>query len=88
MGLEWTDSAARHGISRADVLYAISHHEVSAEIEGRGGRRTVLYIGHPHGQTERYLEVIVALWEPRNMQVFHAMELTDKWRYLLTQEEN
>lgn len=83
MTVEWTTSADRHGIPREDALYAMANHEALAELEGRPEERTVVYVGHPHGQTDRYIEVIAAHREPRTVVVFHAMELTDVYRYLL-----
>lgn len=56
MGVEWTHSADKHGIPRADALYSIAH----AEVKGRPGEVTIVYVGHPHAQTNRYLEVIAA----------------------------
>ncbi len=87
MGVEWTHSASRHGITRQDALYAMAHAEVSAEVEGHPGEVTVVYVGHPHGQTERYLEVIAVHRPPRDLVIFHAMELTDLYRYLLYEGE-
>ena len=83
MGVEWTRSAGKHGIPRADALYAITHAEASAEVEGQPGEVTVVYVGHPHGQTDRYLEVIAAHRPPRDLVIFHVMELTDLYRHLL-----
>lgn len=87
MGVEWTRSADKHGVSREDALYAMMHAEVTAEIEGDPGERTLVYVGHPHGQTERYLEVIAAHQPPRTIVVFHVMDLTDQFRYLLHEGE-
>lgn len=67
MPLEWTDSSARHSIAREDALYPIAHAAGSAELEGRSGETTMVYVGHPHGQTDQYIEVIVAQRHPRTM---------------------
>lgn len=83
MGVEWTDSADKHGIPHEDVLYAMANAEASAEIEGHPEETTIVYVGHPHGQTSRYLEVIAANRPPRELIIFHAMELTDTYRWLL-----
>lgn len=83
MAVEWTASADRHAIPREDVLHAIVNHDASVEVAGLAGERTVVYVGHPHEQTDRYIEVIAAHREPRTMVIFHAMELTDLYRYLL-----
>ncbi|WP_141990639.1 hypothetical protein [Rhodoglobus vestalii] len=75
MGIEWIASAARHNIPQADTLYAITHAAGSTQIEGHAGETTIVYVGHPHAQTERYIEVIAAHRKPRSMVIFHAMEL-------------
>lgn len=46
-----------------------------------------VFIGHPHGQTEQLIEVLAEVTPPRNVTIFHAMELTDKFRWLLEEEE-
>lgn len=86
-GREWAGSADKHGIPRADALYAITHAEASAEVKGHPGELTVVNVGHPHAQTDRYLEVIAAQRPPRDLVIFHVMELTDVYRHLLSEEE-
>lgn len=71
MGIGFTKCADRHEIPHADSLYAMMHHEVAAEIEGAPGEVTMVYIGHPHGQTDRYI----------------SMELTDTFRHLLAERK-
>ena|GEM_PF-4835764 len=46
------------------------------------GWTTTVYVGHPHGQTDRYIEVIMATRPPREALVFHVMELSDLYRHL------
>jgi hypothetical protein len=87
MAIEWTPSAAKHGISRDDALYAMTHAEATAELDGHPGETTLVYVGHPHGQTGRYLEVIAAHRPPRTIVIFHVMELTDLYRHLLNEGE-
>ena len=87
MPVEWTESSARPDIARGDALYAITHAVGSEGLEGRSGETTTVYVGHPHGQTDEYIEVIVALREPRTMIVFHAMELSDMYRHLIDEGE-
>ena len=87
MGVDFTKSADRHEIPGADSLYAMMHHEVAAEIDGEPGETTMVYIGHPHGQADRYIEVIAAHRQPRTIVIFHSMELTDTFRHLLTEGE-
>lgn len=88
MGIRWTPSAAKHGISREDALYAMTHAEAAAELDGKPGETTTVYIGHPHAQTEHYLEVIAAHRPPRDLVIFHVMELSDLYRDLLTEGED
>lgn len=83
MGVQFTDSADKHGISHEDALHAIMHAEGSAEVEGNPGELTMVYVGHPHGQTERYIEVIAAHRKPRTIVIFHVMPLSDLFGYLL-----
>lgn len=85
--MEWSRSADKHGITREGALCAMMQAEVTAEIEGEPGDQTIVYIGHPHGQAERYLEVIAAHQPPRTVVVFHVMDLTDQFRYLLHEGE-
>lgn len=65
VGVEWARSADKHKISHEDALYAMTHAEPTAELDAEPGERIVVYVGHPHGQTERYLEVIAAHRPPR-----------------------
>ena len=82
--MEWTESSARHGISREDALYAIAHAEVRQELDGgRAGEQTVVYVGRAHAQTDQRLEVVVAIRPPRTMVIFHVMEVSDLYRHLL-----
>ncbi|WP_201276641.1 hypothetical protein [Marisediminicola senii] len=84
MGVEWTRSADKHDVPREDALYVMMHFQVSAEVEGEPGETTIVYVGHPHGQTERYLEVIAAHRAPRTIIIFDVMPLTDAFRHLLS----
>lgn len=87
-GVEFTSSADKHGVPHEDILWAVAHHSVRVAIPGRDGRPdATLFIGHPHPQTNRYLEVMLAMQAPRGVVVFHAMELTDKYRYLLNRKD-
>ncbi|WP_221739668.1 hypothetical protein [Arachnia propionica] len=83
MGVHFTDSADKHRVPREDSLYAIMHAEASAEIDGLPGEVTKVYVGHPHAQTDDYIEVIAAHRPPRTIVIFHAMPLSDLFRHLL-----
>ena len=42
--------------------------EASAEIDGLPGKVTKVYVGHPHGQNDDYIEVIAAHRPPRTIR--------------------
>ena len=87
MAVSWTRSAGKHGISQADALYAMTHADAVAEIGAEQGEVTTVYVGHPHGQTDRYIEVIAAMRPPRTLVIFHVMPLSDLYRHLLDEGE-
>jgi hypothetical protein len=83
MGINWTDSAGKHKIPQEDVLFAVANYMGFEQIVGFPGQVTRMYVGHPHGQTDRYIEVGLATWPPDNVMIFHAMSLTDRYRHLI-----
>lgn len=83
MGVEWPKSADKHGIPHEHALYAMTNAEGSEELEGKPGETTVVYVGHPHGQTDRYIEVIAAFRPPDMFTIFHVMPLSDLYRHLI-----
>ncbi len=84
--MEWKKSAAKHGIPREDILWAISHAEGQEDVSGRPGWLTRVWVGHPHAQTDRYIEVIVAMKDDEFV-IFHAMPLSDLYRHLIETKE-
>lgn len=66
----------------------MTHAEAAAELDAHSGETTTVYVGHPHGQTDRYLKVIAAHRPPRTIVIFHVMELTDLYRYLLNEGDS
>lgn len=82
MGITWSASAEKHGISREDVIWAMANAVCSVEIPGEPGWKTFVWVGHPHAQTERYIEVIAGT-RGRDLKIFHAMPLTTKYRHLI-----
>ncbi|MGZ0069846.1 hypothetical protein [Microbacterium arborescens] len=88
MAIDYTRSADKHGIPREDALYAMLHAEASAEVDGEPGEVTMVYVGHPHGQTDRYIEVIAAHRPPRTIVIFHVMPLSDLYRDLIDEGKN
>lgn len=84
MAVDFTPSASKHGIPQQDAMYAIANAISSAPVKGRdGNKNATIFVGHPHAHTERYIEVIVEITPPRDLKIFHAMKLTDKFRYLI-----
>lgn len=83
MGIEFKGSADRHGIPREDTLHAMMNAEATATVPGYPGETTTVYVGHPHAQTDRYLDVIAATHPPHGVVIFHSMPLTDVYRHLL-----
>lgn len=83
MAPRWEGSAAKHGVPRGDVIYAILHAVYAAELEERPeSGRIMLFIGPPHAQTEREIEVLVHEHPAtgREAVIFHAMPLGPKFR--------
>ncbi len=77
MDIEYTASASRHGISNEDAFYAMTHPLKVFDTEGEPNDITREFIGHPHGNTDRVIEVIAALKPWGTLVVFHAMEIRD-----------
>ncbi|MGV1034016.1 MAG: hypothetical protein ACOYBP_02170 [Microbacteriaceae bacterium] len=76
-------------MSRADQMWAMLHPNYSADLveESTAELRVRLFIGPPHEQTAREIEILVAVYaDGREAKVFHAMELGSKFRRF--REEN
>lgn len=82
VGVIWTDSAGKHNIPREDVLWAMQHAAGEETLEGRPGWITRVWVGHPHAQTDRYIEVIAAA-RGSEFVIYHAMPLSDLYRHLI-----
>lgn len=84
MAPRWADSTAKHGVARADAVYAMLHASYVVDIADHGdGTVDRLYIGPEHAQTAGELEVIVQVavdWSGRESLVFHVMQLGPKFR--------
>lgn len=79
----WAHSTAKHGIPRADQIYALVNATYKARVEADSldGGQVWLYIGPPHAQTDREIEILVNVYEDRREAlVFHAMDLGPKCR--------
>lgn len=83
MAIYYTDSADKHDVPHPEIEYAIFHPINKHEIEGRRGDVTFVFVGKRHELSRSFLEVMVALRPSGRLEVFHAMELTDQWRWLL-----
>lgn len=83
MEVVYTESAGRHGFTREDAIHAIAHAVGSGEIEGHGGEETHAFVGLPHPQADRYIEVLVGKTTRGDLRIFHVMELSDLYRYLV-----
>lgn len=86
-GDQVTASASKHRIPNTDAIHAMVNTEASAPIEGREGEVTRVFVGHPHSQTDRYIEVIVSQ-RGEDFVVFHVMPLSDLYRDLLQGRES
>ena len=83
MAPRWVPSSDRHGVDRADQVYAILHATYSAVLPGESldDGTVTLYIGPEHAQTLREIEILVNVYpDNRESIVFHAMQLGPKYR--------
>lgn len=84
MSPRWTDSTRKHGVARADAMFAMINATYTADLRDNGdGTVDRLYIGPEHAQTDRELEVIVQLavdCSGREAVVFHVMQLGPRFR--------
>ncbi|WP_159813370.1 hypothetical protein [Actinomyces sp. zg328] len=76
-------SADKHRIPHPDIEHAIFHPINKHQIEGRRGDVTYVFVGKRHELSRSILEVMVALRLSGHLEISHAMEVTDKWRWLL-----
>ncbi len=68
---------------RVDQIHAILNATFTAELTGEGQEgRIMLFIGPPHAQTDRELEILVHEFPDTGQEaiIFHAMELGPKFR--------
>lgn len=84
----WTPSSAKHGISRADAVYAIQNQnfflDLGPEPGGKVGAHVHLFIGPQHQGTDREIEVLASKPAEEGAQwvIFHVMPLGSKYRAL------
>lgn len=83
MAPRWERSSGKHGVERADQIYAILNATYVRQIEISGTEpRVMLYIGPEHSQTDRELEILVREYPVSGQEavIFHAMQLGPKFR--------
>lgn len=73
MGIRYTASAGRHGISEADALHVIANAVILEDVSDRHGLPAKRFIGPLHAQTNRAVEVI-AHFDGTDFVIFHAQE--------------
>ena len=89
MAIEWAPSAFKHGVTKHQALYAMTHAVAYRLLKGLQGDDTRVFVGPASEFADGYLEVIVALHRRSGrLTVFHAMELTEYFRYLLAEGTN
>jgi hypothetical protein len=82
VALRWTESTSKHGVLRADAVYAMLHATFTDVVEPREEGQIRLFIGPVHAQTDREIEVLVHEF-PRSggeAVIFHVMDLGPKFR--------
>jgi len=88
----WTDSTDKHGVPRGDQIYALLHPTFVAELDDERPRsgRIMLFIGPPHSQTDREVEILVHEFPDTSEEarIFHAMPLGPKYRQYREEHRN
>ena len=80
MGIQWADSALRHGLESEDVLYAIVNavlYHPRHQIERSPDHGPVdLFVGPT--RTGVLIEVLIERRGPRNVIIFHALPIDER----------
>jgi hypothetical protein len=80
----WAHSSDKHGVPRDDQIHVLLQPTYGRDLHVEDAAREciTLYIGHPHGQTDREVEILVRTFPgtTREAIVFHAMPLGPKYR--------
>lgn len=91
MGIIYTRSAEKHGISEADALYAMHYARYTStrvkvnDGDPNGVRR--VFVGPQHAQTDRLIEVLIELVSG-DFVIYHAMPLGSYYRRQMEQEQS
>ena len=88
----WTDSTNKHGVPRGDQIHALLHPTYVAELVDERPQlgRIMLFIGPPHPQTDREVEILVHEFPSTGEEalIFHAMQLGPKYRQYREEHPN
>lgn len=82
MNIVFKPSAAKHGVTYEEAIYAIINNVRTKTLPERPDVH--IFIGHPHlGALDNdWLEILVQVTK-HDIVIFHAMPLSDVYRYLL-----
>ncbi|WP_348789189.1 hypothetical protein [Leifsonia sp. NPDC080035] len=91
MGIDFTDSAHKHGIEERDALHAIRNAvytstRVKVTDSGLPDRPRRVFVGPEHAQTDRLIEVLIEM-VAGGFVVFHAMPLGSYYRRQMEEEK-
>lgn len=91
MGIEFTDSAAKHGISEQDALYVMSRPVyTSTKVklnDGNPASPRRVFIGPQHPQTDPLIEVLIDMPRLGTFVIYHAMPLGSHYRQQMEEEQ-
>jgi len=91
MGIEFATSAAKHGVSQADALFAMNNAIYFSEKvklnDGDIANARRVFIGPQHAQTQRLIEVLVEVKRPGAFVVYHVMVLGSYYRNQMEEEQ-
>ncbi|EPR75029.1 hypothetical protein ADILRU_2566 [Leifsonia rubra CMS 76R] len=91
MSIEWAESADKWDIPHEDALYAMRNavytsDKVKVNREDSNGPRRV-FIGPPHSQTERLIEVLIQVVGQGSFVFYHAMPLGSYYRHQMEEDQ-
>lgn len=82
MGVEFAESADKHGVAHEDALHAVMNaYYVEPDFDDSrvpGRSKPTLYIGPPRQLGGPLLEVMTETVPPRTIWIFHVMEARQK----------
>lgn len=87
VAIDFVESADRHETPRRDAEHALLHSVGRQEVEGRPSDTTFMFVGRPHPQSRRFLEVSAAMRPDGRIEILHVMWLSDLWAHLVPLRE-